>query len=35
VIPLPPEPLRFAVAQGIRKSFAAMDAREARRQPGG
>jgi glycine/D-amino acid oxidase-like deaminating enzyme len=35
VIPLPPEPLRFAVAQSIRKSFAAMDAREARRQPGG
>jgi glycine/D-amino acid oxidase-like deaminating enzyme len=35
VIPLPPEPLRFAFAQGIRKTLSGLDSREARSQPRG
>jgi glycine/D-amino acid oxidase-like deaminating enzyme len=31
VIPLPPEPLRFALGDGLRRALAAMDAWEARR----
>jgi hypothetical protein len=30
VIPLPPEPFRFALGDGLRRSLAAMDAWEAR-----
>ena len=34
VIPLPPEPLRFALGQGIRRALKAQDAWEARKGAG-
>ena len=34
VIPLPPEPLRFALGEGIRQALRAQDAWEARRGAG-